>query len=98
MTDPDVHSGITRSRLRGSTELGSPRPVHTYYSVLAGVSSAHMFNDMMQAPDLRPIEAGCVAAVRECDWMRSIRRSSPSALLLALIATSSGCLLALTAG
>lgn len=49
MADTDVHSGIVHSRPRRSPEPGGTRPVHTHYSVLAGVSSAHMLNDMMQA-------------------------------------------------
>lgn len=48
MTDLDVHSGITHSRSRQSVR-GGARAVHTYYGVLAGVSSAHMLNDMMQS-------------------------------------------------
>ncbi len=49
MTDPDVHSGITHSRRHQSVERGGTRAIDTYYSVLAGVSSAHMLNDMMQS-------------------------------------------------
>src|SRR6185437_7645793 len=49
MTDPEVHSGMTHSQPTLTEERGSTRVVHTYYSVLAGVSSAHMLNDMMQA-------------------------------------------------
>jgi FSR family fosmidomycin resistance protein-like MFS transporter len=46
LTDPDVHSGIAHARPSGR---GGARAIHTYYSVLAGVSSAHMLNDMMQS-------------------------------------------------
>jgi MFS transporter, FSR family, fosmidomycin resistance protein len=49
MTDPDVHSGITHSRSQRSSESGGARPLRTCYGVLAGVSSAHMLNDMMQS-------------------------------------------------
>ena len=49
MADPDVHSGITRSRPHRSAERGGARAVHAYYGVLAGVSSAHLLNDMMQS-------------------------------------------------
>jgi MFS transporter, FSR family, fosmidomycin resistance protein len=49
MTDPEVHSGMTQSQPPRTEERGSTRIVHTYYSVLAGVSSAHMLNDMMQS-------------------------------------------------
>src|SRR6185437_11212190 len=58
MTDPDVHSGIAHTGFHRSTEpreqgepgeQGCTRPVRPHYSVLAGVSSAHMLNDMMQA-------------------------------------------------
>lgn len=49
MTNPEVHSEIAHSRSQRSTEPDGTRPVHTHYSVLAAVSSAHMLNDMMQA-------------------------------------------------
>src|SRR5690348_11898433 len=49
MTDLDVHSGITHARPRRAEGRGGARAVHTYYGVLAGVSSAHMLNDMMQS-------------------------------------------------
>lgn len=45
MTDLDVHSGITQIR----PHRNGARAFHTYYSVLAGASSAHMLNDMMQS-------------------------------------------------
>jgi MFS transporter, FSR family, fosmidomycin resistance protein len=49
MRDSEVHSRITHFRPHPPSEPGGTRPVHTYYSVLAGVSSAHMLNDMMQS-------------------------------------------------
>src|SRR6185437_2076002 len=48
MTDPEVHSGMTHSQPPRTEERASTRIAHTYYSVLAGISSAHMLNDMMQ--------------------------------------------------
>lgn len=49
MTDPNVSSEITHSRPDLSVERGGMRAAHTYYNVLAGVSAAHMLNDMMQS-------------------------------------------------
>ena len=49
MTEPEVHSGMTHTQPPRTEERGSTRIVHTYYSVLAGISSAHMLNDMMQS-------------------------------------------------